>query len=88
MNIQVVTQPSQSPDPICNDLAFFASLHIDTELIAKKTGTIDFPAERMESIGCTVYTLYKRMVSLMRITTTCTLLEAAKLMLLPKGRVT
>ena len=35
-DIKVVTQPPQSPDLNCNDLALFASLQSDTELVAKR----------------------------------------------------
>ena len=35
-DIVVTTQPAQSPDLNCNDLAFFASLQSDTELVAKE----------------------------------------------------
>ena len=35
-DIRVVTQPAQSPDLNVNDLAFFASLQSDTELVAKE----------------------------------------------------
>ena len=34
--MKVVTQPPQSPDLNCNDLALFASLQSDTELVAKR----------------------------------------------------
>ena len=35
-DIRVITQPAQSPDLNCNDLAFFASLQSQTELVAKE----------------------------------------------------
>ena len=63
-DIKVVPQPPQSPDLNCNDLAFFASLQSDTELVAKKN-VVDLvapvqktweevPTERMEAVWLVV----------------------------------
>ena len=67
--IQVITQPAQSPDLNCNNLAFFASLQSDTELVAKKNvfdlveavkdSWTAYPAERMEAVWRVLYASFK-----------------------------
>ena len=68
-DINVVTQPPQSPDVHCNDLAFFASLQSDTELVAKRN-VVDlieavqktweeFPKEPMEAVWRVLYASFK-----------------------------
>ena len=72
INTQVVTQPAQSPDLSCNDLAFFTSLQVDTELVVKKNvkdlivaveeNWNNFPAVRTESVWRILYASYKRII--------------------------
>ena len=71
-DIRVVTQPAQSPDLNVNDLAFFASLQSDTELVAKENVTDlveavtacweNYPIERMESVWRCLYGSFKGIV--------------------------
>lgn len=68
-DIRVVTQPAQSPDLNVNDLAFFASLQSDTELVAKEnvkdlTESVvkcwhEYPEERMTSVWHCLYGSFK-----------------------------
>ena len=71
-DIRVVTQPAQSPDLNVNDLAFFASLQSDTELVAKEkvTDLVEavtdcwhaYPLEKMESVWRCLYASFKGIV--------------------------
>lgn len=71
--IEVVTQPAQSPDLNCNDLAFFASLQTDTDLVTKKNVHDlvtavercwnDYPFERMESVWRILFASFKGILS-------------------------
>ena len=71
-DIRVVTQPAQSLDLNCNDLAFFASLQSDVELVAKKNVTDlvkavescweEYPSERMENVWRCLYGSFKGIV--------------------------
>ena len=71
--IEVVTQPAQSPDLNCNDLAFFASLQTDTELVVKKnvkdlveavkSAWEEYPAERMDSVWRLLWASFKGILS-------------------------
>ncbi|XP_065197249.1 uncharacterized protein LOC135828754 [Sycon ciliatum] len=70
--IVVRTQPAQSPDLNVNDLAFFASLQSDTELVAKENVTDlihavescwqAYPAERMENVWSCPFGSFKGIV--------------------------
>ena len=71
-NIRVVTQPAQSPDLNCNDLAFFASLQTDVEMVAKRTVTdlvaaveqswSEYPMDRMAAVWRVLYASFKGIV--------------------------
>ena len=68
-DIRVVTQPAQSPDLNVNDLAFFASLQSDTELVAKENvkdlsaAVIacweEYPQDRMSAVWSCLYASFK-----------------------------
>ena len=70
--IVVRTQPPQSPDLNCNELAFFTSLQSDTELVAKENVTDlikavescwhSYPADRMESVWRCLFASFRGIV--------------------------
>ena len=70
--IEVVVQPPQSPYLNVNDLAFFSSLHTNTELIAKENvfdlsaaivkAWKEYPLEKMASVWLLLYASYKGIV--------------------------
>lgn len=71
--IEVVTQPAQSPDLNCNDLAFFTSLQSDTDLVIKKSMKDlvtdvehcwnNYPTEHMESVWRVLFASFKGILS-------------------------
>ena len=87
-DILVSVQPAQSPDFNCNDLAFFASLQKDTELVAKENVFDlehcwqDYPSEKMESVLDVLLHHSKALYPLMATTRTATI-QAAVLLIVP-----
>jgi len=71
-DIRVVTQPAQSPDLNINDLAFFASLQTDVELVAKENVSDlveaveksweEFPPDRMAAVWRCLYGSFKGII--------------------------
>ena len=74
-DIEVTVQPAQSPDLRTNDLAFFASLQKDTDLVAKenakdlvaavKLRLDEYHAERMDAVLRCLFASYNGIITTM-----------------------